>query len=186
MLLVSTPSGLTLAPEIGRAIMQIDFASPYAQVAGGLRVGVLTKAELMERLIHLAPAHPESAAAAPSGTSRHATFLQWMVFLSANVYEAVLRMYYSERYSARGAADAEAVRQKGTADFCDHLALISLGLGPYVMGSAYSLADVYLYMLVSWYPGEKSELYSKAPKLAAHARLVSARPAVVKVEADHA
>jgi hypothetical protein len=29
-------SGLTLAPEIGRAIMQIDFASPYAQIAGGL------------------------------------------------------------------------------------------------------------------------------------------------------
>jgi GST-like protein len=137
-------------------------------------------------LIHLAPVHAESATAAPSGTSRHATFLQWMVFLSANVYEAALRMYYSERYSARGATDAEAVRQKGTADFCDHLALISLGLGPYVMGSAYSLADVYLYMLCSWYPADKSELYSKAPKLAAHAKHVAARPAVVKVEADHA
>jgi GST-like protein len=137
-------------------------------------------------LIHLAPAHPQSAAAAPAGTSRHATFLQWMVFLSANVYEAALRMYYSERYSSRGAADAEAIRQKGTADFRDHLALISLGLAPYVMGSAYSIADVYLYMLGSWYPGEKSELYSQAPKLAAHAKLVAARPAVAKVEADHA
>ncbi len=29
-------SGLTLSPQIGRAIMQIDFASPYAQTAGGL------------------------------------------------------------------------------------------------------------------------------------------------------
>ena len=29
-------SGLTLAPEIGRAIMQIDFSSPYAQSSGGL------------------------------------------------------------------------------------------------------------------------------------------------------
>ena len=29
-------SGLMLAPEIGRAIMQIDFASPYAQIASGL------------------------------------------------------------------------------------------------------------------------------------------------------
>jgi GST-like protein len=137
-------------------------------------------------LIHLAPAHPESAAAAPSGSSRHATFLQWMVFLSANVYEAALRMYYSERYSARGAADAEAIRQKGTADFRDHISLINRGLGPYVMGSAYSIADVYLYMLGSWYTGEKSELYSQAPKLAALGKLVAARPAVVKVEADHA
>jgi len=137
-------------------------------------------------LIHLAPTHPESAAAAPSGTSRQATFLQWMVFLSANVYEAALRMYYSERYSARGAVDAEAIREKGTADFLAHLALISAGLGPYVMGSAYSIADVYLYMLGGWYTGEKSELYSKAPKLEAHAKLVAARPAVAKVEADHA
>jgi GST-like protein len=136
-------------------------------------------------LIHLAPAHPESAAAAPSGSSRHAMFLQWMVFLSANVYEAALRMYYSDRYSARGAVDAEAIREKGTADFLAHLALIGQGLGPYVMGPAYSIADVYLHMLSGWYPGEKSELYSKAPKLAAHGKLVAARPAVAKVEADH-
>lgn len=137
-------------------------------------------------LIHLAPAHPDSARAAPSGSSRHATFLQWMVFLSANVYEAALRMYYPARYSARGEVDAEVIREKGTVDFKAHLALISLGLGPYVMGTDYSIADAYLYMLGGWYPGEKSELYAEAPKLAAHAKLMTARPAVAKVEADHA
>jgi hypothetical protein len=42
-------------------------------------------------LIHLALTHPQSALAPPPGTSRHAAFLQWMVFLSANAYEAVLR-----------------------------------------------------------------------------------------------
>jgi hypothetical protein len=41
-------------------------------------------------------------------------------------------------------------------------------------------------MLASWYPGEKSELYARAPKLEPHAKLVAARPAVAKVEADHA
>src|ERR1700735_3477440 len=70
-----------------------------------------------------------------AGTVRHAVFLQWMVFLSANVYEAALRMYYSARYSARGEQDAEAIRTQGTEDFCTHLALISHGLGPYVLGS---------------------------------------------------
>ncbi|MGC1520967.1 MAG: glutathione S-transferase family protein [Steroidobacteraceae bacterium] len=137
-------------------------------------------------LIHLAPAHPDSARAAPPGTSRHATFLQWMVFLSANVYEAALRIYYPARYSARGESDAEVIREQGAADFRGHLALISLGLGPYVMGADYSIADAYLYMLGGWYAGEKSELYSAAPKLAAHAKLIAARPAVAKVEADHA
>ncbi len=137
-------------------------------------------------LIHLTLEHAQSALAPHPGTKRHAEFLQWMVFLSANVYEAALRMYYSARYSSRGEPDAEAIRVKGTEDFCSFLALISQGLAPYVLGADYSIADAYLYMLGSWYPEEKAELYARVPKLAAHAKLVSARPAVAKVEADHA
>jgi glutathione S-transferase len=136
-------------------------------------------------LIHVALAHPAAALAPSAGSAGHAKFLQWMVFLSANVYEAALRMYYSARYSARGEADAEAIREQGTEDFRGHLALISQGLAPYVLGSEYSIADTYLYMLASWHPGEKSELYSRAPQLQAHSRQIAARPAVAKVDADH-
>ena len=136
-------------------------------------------------LIHLSLSHPQAALAPQPGTHRHAAFLQWMVFLSANVYEAVLRMYYSARYSTRGEVDAAAIRDKGTADFCTHLALISQSLGPYVLGGSFSVADVYLYMLASWYSGDKTELYRRLPKLEAHAKIISARPEVIKVEADH-
>jgi glutathione S-transferase len=144
-----------------------------------------TMFESAAMLIHLALGHPQSALAPPPGTGRHALFLQWMVFLSANVYEAVLRIYYSARYSTRGEADAEVIRKQGMEDFCSHLALISQRLGPFVLGSEYSIADTYLYMLASWYPGEKSELYARAPQLEAHTKLMAARPAVAKVEADH-
>ena len=137
-------------------------------------------------LIHLALSHPKSALAPPPGTHRHAAFLQWMVFLSANVYESVLRVYYSARYSPRGEADAGAIRDQGTADYCAHLELICQALGPYVLGGSYSMADTYLYMLASWYPGDKAELYRRLPKLEAHAKIVSARRAVAQVEADHA
>lgn len=137
-------------------------------------------------LIHLALTHPQSVLAPQPGTGRQAMFLQWMVFLSANVYEAALRMFYSDRYSTRVEADAEGIRKQGTEDFCAHLTLISRGLGPYVLGADYSIADAYLHMLASWYPGEKNELYARAPKLEAHAALVSARPAVIKAAADHA
>ena len=57
-------------------------------------------------LVHLALLNPQATIAPQPGTTRHATFLQWMMFLSANVYEAALRVYYSGRYSSRGAADA--------------------------------------------------------------------------------
>jgi glutathione S-transferase len=136
-------------------------------------------------LTHLALSYPGAGFAPPPGTSRHALFLQWMSYLSANLYEAVLRIYYSVRYSPRGEPDADAIRQQGQADFLTYVALISRSLNPYVMGTEYSIADVYLYMLASWYP-DQAELHAALPLLGAHTALLSARPAVAKVEADHA
>ncbi len=137
-------------------------------------------------LVHLSGMYPDACLAPKPGTSRHALFLQWMMFLSANVYEAALRIYYSARYSARGDVDSDAIRQKGVADFLAHLELVSRGLRPYVLGAEYSVADVYLHMLTSWYPNGIAELHERLPALGAHAALVSARPALAKVEADHA
>lgn len=137
-------------------------------------------------LIHLAQTHPKSRLAPASGTTEFALFLQWMVFLSANVYESVLRMYYASRYSIHGEADAAAVRQQGIVDFEAHLAIISRSLKPYVLGRDYSIADIYLYMLAAWYVGERSELFASLPSLGAHAKLIQARPLVAKVEAEHA
>ena len=137
-------------------------------------------------LIHLALLHPEAALAPPPGSSAHAKFLQWMVFLSANVYEAALRIYYSDRYSERGAADAEAIRGRGTEDFLQFLGLISEELGPYVLGAGYSIADVYLYMLGSWYPDGKAALYERLPALGAHAEHLERRRALPKIDSEHA
>lgn len=137
-------------------------------------------------LIHLALAHPQARLAPPPGTVRHAQFLQWMVFLSANVYETILRVYYTSRYSVRGEADADGIRQQATVDLSAHLALIAERLGPFVLQSEYSIADAYLYMLASWYPGDKADFHARFPALGAHARRVSVRPAVAKVEADNA
>jgi glutathione S-transferase len=136
-------------------------------------------------LTHLALQNPDVKLAPQPGTTRHAIFLQWMSFLSANMYEAVLRMYYSARYSSRGEADSTAIHDQGMVDFLTHAALITRGLNPYVLGAEYSIADVYLYMLASWYP-DRAELAARLPALGAHSALILARPAVAKAEADHA
>ena len=137
-------------------------------------------------LIHLAAAHPAANLAPAPGTSAHATFLQWMVYLSANVYETALRIYYSERYSTRGEADAAAIKSKAGADFVTHLQVLSSRLGPYVLGERYGVADVYLYMLAGWWPDGLAALYKQVPGLQRLCETVAARPAVIKVEADHA
>jgi glutathione S-transferase len=137
-------------------------------------------------LIHLAGAHPESALAPPVGTTAHARFLQWMVFLSSNVYEAALRCYYPERYSTAGPAAADAVRNQALLDYERHLAVIQEGLSPYVLGERLSAADPYLHMLAAWYPEDLSALHSRLPKLARHAGLLRERPATQKAENAHA
>jgi glutathione S-transferase len=55
-----------------------------------------------------------------------------------------------------------------------------------VLGDVYSVADPYLYMLASWAPGERSALHARIPALGMHAARLAARPAIIKVEADHA
>jgi GST-like protein len=137
-------------------------------------------------LVHLSLVHPSAGLAPPPGTCEHALFLQWMTFMSANAYEAALRIYYPDRFSTRGELDAEPIREQGTRDFLAHLELLSRRLKPYVLGARYSIADVYLYMLASWYPAGKEELHARLPPLGLHAQTLSLRPAVSAVEADHA
>src|SRR3984957_12621990 len=116
-------------------VAQFRAINPAGRVPALVLPDGTTMFESAAMLIHLALGHPQSALAPPPGTGRHALFLQWMVFLSANAYEAVLRIYYSARYSTRGEADAEMIRKQGTEDFCSHLALIGQGLGPFVLVS---------------------------------------------------
>jgi glutathione S-transferase len=89
-------------------VAQFRATNPTGRVPALVLPDGTTVFESAAMLIHLALEHPQSALAPPSGTGRHAVFLQWMVFLSANVYEAALRIYYSARYSTRGAAEPEA------------------------------------------------------------------------------
>jgi glutathione S-transferase len=143
-------------------------------------------AESAAILIHLTHRHPQAALAPAAGSSEHARFLQWMVFLSANVYEAALRYFYAERYSQAGAAAAAGIRAKALDDYTGHLEQIHGELSPYVLGDQLSVADPYLLMLASWYPQEVRPLAARLPKLARHAELLRRRPATRKAERDHA
>jgi len=137
-------------------------------------------------VVHLTGAHPQAGLAPPVGTTGHARFLQWMLFLSANVYEAVLRYYYAERYSTSGEAAAGAIKDQALSDYGRHLGLIHEALSPFVLGEKFSAVDAYLHMLAGWYPGEPAVLHTRLPKLARHAALVRERPATRKAELAHA
>jgi GST-like protein len=187
-----------LLEEIGAAYELIWFSKTPADVEALRRVNPAGKipalvlpdgtvlAESAAILIHLTNAHPEAGLAPPAGSTAHARFLQWMVFLSANLYEAVLRYYYSERYATTGAAAAPAIKAQALKDYGAHLERVHGELSPYVLGGKLSAADPYLHMLAAWYPEEEAPLASRLPKLAQHAELLRRRPATLKAERDHA
>ena len=135
-------------------------------------------------LIYLSGAHPAARLAPPAGTTEHARFLQWMVFLSANVYETALRCYFPERYTHD--ATAAGIKEQAIGDYVRHLETIEAVLSPYVIGESYTAADPYLYMLASWYPGDMGALNARLPKLAQHGALMRRRPATLKSDKDHA
>lgn len=135
--------------------------------------------------IHLAIAHPQARLAPPPGSAAHARFLQWMVYLSANLYECALRIYYSDRFSSDPAA-ADGIRRRGTEDYVRFFGLIGAALDPFVLGSEPCAADHYLHVLAGWHPDGRAVLESAYPALAHHGSLMSARPAVRRAEADNA
>jgi len=134
-------------------------------------------------VIHLTSCDPANRLAPPVGTAGHARFVQWMVFLSANLYEASLRGYYPHRYTAAGAAGAAGVKEQGFADALRHLGLIEAGLSPFLLGSQPSAADIYLYMLTTWHQPSPTVIHDRFPALKSLCAAIAARPIVAKVMA---
>ena len=161
----------------------------YREQAGTDRVPALvlpqgsTMIESAAICIHLAAAHPAARLGPPAGSAEHARFLQWMVYLSANLYDCALRIYYSARYSRDGERAAAGIKQQATDEFSQVVGQIVPALAPYVLGSEISAVDHYLYMLGSWHPDGREPLHARWPSLARHSALLAARPAVRTVDA---
>ncbi|MEO1200611.1 MAG: glutathione S-transferase family protein [Pseudomonadota bacterium] len=99
-------------------------------------------------ILHLCAAHAGPLAPRP-GTPDYAHFCQWTVFLSANLYETVLRFNYPDRYTA--ASDgAEGVKAQASTDLFELFQIVEDRLAPFLLGAEMSAADLYLAMLTLW------------------------------------
>jgi glutathione S-transferase len=103
--------------------------------------------------LFLGDAHKETKLAPQPDDPGRAAYLRWMVYLSASVYEADLRCYYSDRYTS-DAKGADAVKSRAIEQMNASFAIIDehLSRHEWLADQAMSAADIYLAMLASWHP----------------------------------
>ncbi len=141
--------------------------------------------ETAAMLVEIVERYPESELAPPAGSGERARFLRWLFFLASNVYPAVLRAYYPERYSTDSGA-AEGIKAAAKADLDDPFRILddALDPGPYLIGGTFSAVDILRWMLMQWHPAP-SRLSETVPRIERLAGRVQARPAIARTWREH-
>lgn len=135
--------------------------------------------------IHLAESHPETELLPPPGSAARAELLRWLFFAVANLYEADLRVYYSDEFSTDpGCADTIRAQARIDLDRYWDQVETALGDGPFFLGERYSILDPYLLMLAYWHE-QPRDLLARCPRLRRLCDAVKTRPAVQAVWPQH-
>jgi glutathione S-transferase len=176
--------------EIGVAYETIDIApfdrsrpprfadvNPLRMVPA-IRDGETDVYEIGACLLYLAERFPDAALAPVLGSPARGPYLRWMVWLAdafRPLWERIMAPFFFTTESEPG------VRAKGLED-AEKVGLYlerELAGRTWCLGEQYSVADVYLYMLVGWQhyvPG----LVLGGDAVAAHFARVGARPAIAR------
>lgn len=125
-------------------------------------------------LIYIAGKYPGPQTGPEPWTDTHATLMRWVVFLSANVYEGILRSTYSERYTTdpdgkRGLLEASATRNQQAFELLED----ELAGKSFLLGEDLSVADVYMAMLYGWHRERKN-----LPRCTALTHAVAGHPVI--------
>lgn len=124
--------------------------NPWGQVPALILPDRTLMTETGAILTYLAGAHADAKLCPTPWTSAHATFLRWMTFLSANIYEGVLRYGYPARFTD-DPDGAEAVKRAAIRRTHRALGLLEAEISPSGwLQDEMSVADIYLAMLFIW------------------------------------
>lgn len=119
---------------------------------------------------YLADQNP-AAGLAPAPTDRKRYDLQsWLTFIGTELHKQFSPLFNPASVEAQKAASVQAL--KGRFAYLEK----ELASRPYLMGERFSVADVYLFVVLSWAGYVKLEL---SPALNAYQQRIAARPAVI-------
>ena len=106
--------------------------------------------------MHLADVHAAAGLLPPFGTRERANAYKWIVWLSSTLQAALILYFYPERWAddARGAAVVKARAETKIGGLLEQIeAELARHGGPWLLGTAYSIADPYAFVLCRWTRG---------------------------------
>lgn len=145
--------------------------------------GIITETPAI--LAYLAQIYPERNLAPLDNPFQFAKMQEFNCYLCATVHVAHAHKIRGNRW-ADDAAAIEAMKKKvpQTMSECFRLIENDMLLTPWVLGTEYSVADIYLYTISQWLLGDDVDI-NDFPNVASHARHMQNNRSVQKVQAIH-
>jgi glutathione S-transferase len=146
-----------------------------------LRDGDVTVYETSAVLQYVAERFPEAGLAPPPGDPDRGTYLRWLAWLG-NTLHGAYQPVNVPQFLADDPAGHENIRSKGRVKLDGMGAYLEQELEgrEWCLGDRYSVADVYLYMLVGWQSYVEGGYLLGGDAVQEHYRRVGARPAIAR------
>lgn len=127
-------------------------------------------------LQYVADLNPAANLAPPAGTLARYRLSEWLAYINSEVHKAFSPLFYPD--------SPEDTKQYARMMLSKRVGWLAeqLGSKPYLLGEQFSVADAYLFVVLSWSPHAGFEL-SPWPNLQAFQERIAARPHVVEAMA---
>ena len=145
--------------------------------------GILTETPAL--LIYVAQAFPKANLAPLDDPFRFAKLQEFNSYLCSTVHPAHAHRMRGNRWTDDPSA-IETMKKKVPQNMADCFALIEKNMfkGPWVLGEAYSVADIYLFILAGWMEADSVDP-DHFPKIRDHRNRMNERPAVQRAKEKH-
>jgi glutathione S-transferase len=132
-----------------------------------------TLTENVTVLQYIADQSPAAKLAPPFGTMERYRLMEWLSFINSEVHKSFTPMFHKDA--------GEAVREYALGVLNKRLDYVQRALGSrtFLMGEQFTVADCYLFTVLSWAPFVKLDL-GKWPELKRYVDRIHARPHVIE------
>ena len=136
-------------------------------------------------VLTLADRHPEAGLLPSADDTARGLCHRWIVYGAVNLYEVELHQYLGASAAQLDDCDKRLAAAKAKAiDLCWGTIDDALNPGPYLLGTRFSAADIYLAMIAGWQL-DNPKMATRRPRVERLVERVRERPKIAPIWHDH-